>query len=318
MNFTDLRLKLIRFFQNNKYKVYIGIIILTIIIAINIILGRIRDAQPPSTIYEPHTPIISGEKVSSKKVQNEIESKIKEYMDYCKEKNYEPAYNLLSDDCKEYKFKNNIENFKIYVNAMFNGNKIYSIQDYSNKDNVYIYEVSIFEDIMATGMNNKNSDEIDVDKIVITKDGDNYKMAVDGFINAETVEKISEDENMKVWVEKIITYYDKVIYKVKVKNNTKNSIVIDRGFERDWINVSLNGELRQELKNQYTNYEKVIGGNSINEFNIEFPVYFDESKKPTTLTFSKVYVMERYTGINERWVEESNNAVKKYSVTINL
>lgn len=318
MNFTDLRLKLIRFFQNNKYKIYIALIVLTIIIAINIILGRIKDSQPPSTIYEPHTPVISGDKVTSKKEQNTIEEKIKEYVEFCNKKDYESAYNLLSDDCKEYKFKNDINKFKKYIDLIFNGNKVYSIQDYSNKDDIYIYEVSIYEDIMATGMNNEDSDEVEVEKMVLTKDGDDYKLAVNGFIKVETLESVAEDDYMKISIEKKVTYYDKAIYTIKIKNKTNNAIVFDKNLENNWIGVSVDGDIRGETRNTYGYYERVVRGNNTKEFDIEFPVYFDEDKEPTSITLNRVYVLERYTGVDDLWEKESENAVKKYSVTINL
>ncbi len=318
MNFTDIRLKIIRLFQNNKYKIIIGLIILTIIIAINTILGKIKDSEPPSTVYEPHTPIISGDKVTSKKTQNTIEEKIKEYMDSCMKKDYETAYNMLSDECKEYKFKNNIEQFKTYINAMFEGERIYSIQDYSNKNNVYIYLVSIFEDIMASGMSNDNSSDVEEEKVVLTKQGDDFKIAVGGFINVETFEKVFEDDYMKISVVKKVSYYDKCIYTLKIKNKTNRTIVFDRNFENDWVSVSLNGEERGETRNPYGNYEKSVRGGNTREFDIEFPTYFDEEKIASSIKLNKVYILDRYTGIDELWKEESDNAIKKYSVTINL
>lgn len=318
MDFTDIRLKIIRFFQNNKYKVFIGLIILTVIIAINIMLGKMKDSEPPSTVYEPHTPIISGDKVTSKKTQNKIEEKIKDYMDSCMKKNYETAYNMLSDECKEYKFKNNIEKFKTYINAMFVGNRVYSIQDYSNKDNVYIYLVSIFEDIMASGMNNEDSSEVEEEKVVLTKQGDDFKIAVGGFINVETFEKVLEDDYMKISVVKKVTYYDKCTYTLKIKNKTNKTIVFDRNFENAWVSVLLNGEEREETRNPYGNYEKSVRGGNTKEFDIEFPAYFDEEKRPSSIKLNKVYILNKYTGVDELWEEESNNAVKKYSVTINL
>lgn len=318
MDFTDIRLKFIRFFQNNKYKIFIGLIILTIIIAINVMLGRMKDAEPPSTIYEPHTPIISGDKVTSKKTQNKIEEKIKNYMDSCMQKDYETAYNMLSDECKEYKFKNKIENFKTYINAMFADNRVYSIQDYSNKDNVYIYLVSIFEDIMASGMNNEESDEVEEEKVALTKDGDDFKISVGGFIKVENFEKVLEDDYMKISVVKKVTYYDKCIYTLKIKNKTNKTIVFDRNLESNWITASLNGEERNEARNIYGNYEKSVRGGNTKEFDIEIPAYFDEEKQPSSIKLNKVYVLDSYTGVDELWEQESQKAVKKYSVTINL
>ena len=318
MYFTDLRLKLIDFVRKHKYKIYIGLIIITIIIAVNMILGKIKQSEPPSTIYDAHDPIVSGSKVTSKKQQNKIENTIKEYMDYCKNKDYESAYNCLSEICKEYKFKNKLENFKTYIDAIFDGNKVYSIQDYSNKDNIYIYQVSIFENIMATGMNNKKSENTEEEKVVLTKYGDDYDLSVAGLIKVDNEDGVAEDDYMKITIEKKITYYDKIVYKVKIKNKTVNPIVIDRNNENNYIAVSLNGEYRAETKNVYADNEKVIRGSQTKEFDIEFPVYFDEAKQPKALVLNKICVLEKYSGIEDNWEKELENAVKTYSLTIDL
>ena len=318
MYFTDLRIKIIEFIRKHKYKIYIGLIILTVIIAVNMILGKVKDSQPPSSIYDAHNPIVSGSKVSSKKQQNKIESTIKEYMDFCKSKDYESAYNCLSNNCKEYKFKNKLENFKSYIDAIFDGNKVYSIQDYSNKDNIYIYQVSIFEDIMASGMNNKDSEHTEEEKIVLTKNGDNYDLAVSGLIKVEDEDAVAEDDYMKISVQKKITYYDKIVYKIKVKNKTNNIIILDKNNEKNYIGISLREEYRNEIKNIYANNEKVLRGGQTKEFDLEFPVYFDEEKQPTAIVLNKICILEKYTGIEDNWEKELENAIKAYSLKIDL
>ena len=43
------------------------------------------------------------------------EDKVKEYVGYCNEGNYQKAFDMLSDDCKEYSFDNNIQYFMDHV-----------------------------------------------------------------------------------------------------------------------------------------------------------------------------------------------------------
>ena len=94
----NFRLKIIDFMKKHKMKIFIGAIALTIIVLVNIYIGKAREARPPTVSYEPHTPIISGNKVSSKKDQTSIEDSIKQYMDFCNSKNYESAYYLISEE----------------------------------------------------------------------------------------------------------------------------------------------------------------------------------------------------------------------------
>lgn len=318
MNYTDFRIKLQNFIRKNKNKILLIVIALTIIIAINIYLGKMQDAAPPTTSYEPHTPIIYGSKVTSKSTKTTIEDMIKKYMDYCNQKNYEEAYNSLTEDCKKYRFDDNIENFKKYIDYIFDGSKIYSIQDYSNKDNIYIYQVTISEDIMATGKNTDKSDEVYEEKVVITKDGDDYRFAVGGFIKKEDMDRYAENDDMKIKILQKLTYYDKIIYTLEIKNKTDYDIVLEKDKENDCIGISLNGEIREQVIDNYENTEKIIYSGRTKKIELTFSKYFDESIEPTAIQFNKIRILEKYTGIESKWEEELSHAVKQYSSTISL
>jgi len=314
----NFRIKLQDFIKRNKSKIFIGFIVIAVIIGVNIFLGKRRESAPPSISYEPHAPIISGSEVKSKSVKENIETKINEYMKFCNEKNYEAAYAYLADDCKECRFENDIENFKKYVDYIFDENKIYSIQDYSNKNNIYVYQVIISEDIMATGMNTETSDQYYDEKVVITKNGDEYKLAVAGFIQQKLMEKISEDQYMKLTVEKKVTYYDKIIYIIKIKNKTNYDIVLERDKEENCIGVYLGSETREQEKELYSNTEKAIGAGKTKTIELTFSKYFDESLEPKSIIFNKVRVLEKYTGVDELWEQELEKAIDKYSMTISV
>ena len=315
---VDFRIKLLNFIRNNKHKIYILVIVLAVIIGVNIFLGKKQKIAPPTTSYEPHTPIVSGSEVKSKTIKENIESKINEYIGYCKEKKYDEAFNMITDDCKECRFDNNKEQFKKYIDYIFDSDKIYSIQDYSNKDNIYIYQVIISEDIMATGKNNEKSDEYYDEKIVITKNGSDYKLSVAGFISKEAIQKVSEDDYMKITVEEKQTFYDKIIYKVSVKNKTNYDIVFERNGEEDCIGIILNSETREEQKGNYVNTEKYVLGGDTKTLELTFSKYFDENKTPKSITFNKVRVLEKYTGVESLWEKELEKAINKYSASISL
>lgn len=316
--FVDFRLKVRQFYRRNKKKIYIILIVLALIIGINSYLGYLKQIEPPTVSYEPHNPVISGDEVKDKKTQNTIESKISEYMDYCNNKDYENAYNCISNDCKKYKFNNKINNFKKYVDYIFNGDKIYSIQDYSNTGNIYIYQVTISEDILATGMNNENSEEVYEEKIVIIKNGDESSLAVAGYIGKEDKDVIAEDEYMKIKINQKETTYDTVTYTIEVSNKTNNYIVLANDKVQNEFYLSLNGDYRKFIENDFVDDEISISGNSKKTFKLAFNKYFDESKKETELIFNTIRVLENYTGIDENWDEELNHLVKEYSLKIPL
>ncbi len=311
--FTDLKVKIQDFFIKNKKKIIIIIVIWLIIMGINKIIGVVKDMQPPETSYEPKSPIISGSNVS-KSTYTKTEDVINNYVKFCNNKEYESAYELITDDCKEIKFKNNIENFKKYVDYIFDGYKVASIQNYSNKDKVYVYKVTISEDIMATGRNNENYNTYN-EMIVAYKD-DTTKISLGGFIQKEKLDYMNQDSYLRVWLEEKYTYYDKVVYKIKLKNLNVYPIVIANQTETGEVILSLQGDNRSMIVDSYANNTIALFPDGEKEYEISFYKYFDESRKETSITLNKIRVLKEYSEIEEKWEEELANAIKLYSMEI--
>ena len=313
--FTNFRVKSYNFFKRNGFLIYIIAIGIATIIIMNFIIGEKKKKEPPKTSYEPHNPIIEGKKIESKKEINLFESKINKYMKHCENREYEEAYNMLSEDCKNIRFNNNIENFKKYIKSIFKEGQKYYIQNYSNKDNIYIYQCTISEDILVTG----NADaERYIEKIAILGNKEDSPISIGEFIKAEEINKVAEDEFMKIHLLKRNIYYDKIIYEIKIKNNSSYDIVLEREGEKDAIGIYVQNDLRVENLKEYETNEKYIEAGSEKNIKVEFPVYFDEKDKVNKIIFNKIRIIEDYSGIEENWAEELNNAIKKYSITLKL
>ena len=314
----NLRLKIQDFFRKNKFRIFILIIVLSVIITVNKYLGKMKEIEPPKTNYQPHTAVITGDQIKSIKTKNTLEEKINGYMDACGNKDYQTAYDMLSDECKEICFKKNISFFKEYIDSIYDKNKVYSIQDYSNKNNVYVYKVTISEDILASGLNNGDSEVKYEEKIVVTKDGDDYKLAIRGFINAKDLEIVSENSDMKIFIKKIVTYYDTVTYTVEVKNNSESIIMLQKDGEGSSVLLSLDGDLRKTKLDNYGNNDIVIYQGNTKSFDLTFSKYFDEDRNITELIFNRVRLLKEYTGVQSLWEKESNDLDNAYSATIKL
>lgn len=316
--FLGLRLKIIHFYRRNKKKIYIIAIAIGIIIAINTYLGYLKSIEPPSTSYKPHNPVIYGDEVTDNKTKESIEEVIKTYINYCNQKDYSSAFNCLTDECKKYRFNNSMKEFRTYIDAIFNEKRTYSIQDLSNKDNVYVYQLKLTEDMLATGLNNEHSGAVYEEYIVFTKDGNNFKFAVDGYIKSEKLNMEYEDEYMKVIVKEKNTTYDTVTYTFTVENKTKYDIVFANTHDDKEFALSLQGDYRIFKEDAY--YEEVIavydGGEG--EFSVTFNKYFDESRKESELIFNKIRILKNYSGVEEKWEKEIEKPIKEYSITFPL
>ena len=135
--FTDLRIKFNGFIRRNKWKLVLVVIGWTILIAISTVLTNLK-VSVPITTYEPFKPIIENGQTMPDKWKETIENTISQYIEYCNNKEYEKAYNMISQSSRKQIYPT-LNDFKAYVDYVFATKRIYAIQNYSNRDNVYIY-----------------------------------------------------------------------------------------------------------------------------------------------------------------------------------
>ena len=158
--------KLIRYWNQNRLKIIItGIIIVFIIIliqTINAILKntRLEENENKETIVDTSKPsesVITGEKLPEETTDSNVET-IKQFVDLCNEKDYQSAYNLLTEDCKN-ELYNTLDIFiENYCNKVFNIEKTYNLELWQYSTNTYTYRITYIENnMLATGEINSNN-----------------------------------------------------------------------------------------------------------------------------------------------------------------
>lgn len=311
----NIKLKMRGFLRKYKKAVIIGIIIWTIIFAVNYFL-KYFVTQKPETTYNPHTPIISGNSTPNK-LQSKIDEVIDAYIEYCNNKEYYEAYNLLTAECKESLFPK-YSDFEKYASSIFTEKKIYTVQDYSNVDGKYIYQVKILNDILSTGMTGKDNYSYYDEKIVVSEENGKLKIAVRGYIESKEDIVVAEDMNMKVWIEDMKITYDKTTYTIKIKNKTDYDIVIANFKDNSEVLMDLGTQTREMIKNTESMYRPIIIKMGQTEtFDISFDKYYDEGETVGYILFNKIRLIEDYD--REETVEsEKERAEKLYSVKIPL
>lgn len=310
---TKFILKIKDFWRKHKAKIIIILLIWLAIIIINQILKNIEKEELPSTTYEPHTAVMDNSKVPEK-LQDPIEKLIEEYINYCNNKEYENAYNMLSDDCKKDVYPD-IEDFKIYIDSVFDEKKTYYIQDYSNVDDTYIYNVYIFEDMLATGLTNSEPKYYE-EKIVIKNNNGNLEFAIREYIGKEDVKNVYEDDYLKVSIENVVQTYENQVYTVKITNRCEYPIVLADGTEKQEILLGLKYENRK-LKDMQRGGIVIYAGQS-KTYEFKFTKFYDETEEVNSLIFNAVRVLKSYSGLEELRQSELDNAIKLYSFEIEL
>lgn len=313
MNFIDARLKIRRFIKKNRRKVMIVVVAIAIIVAINYVLKNMPEEETTRTTYEPNIAVMDSSEVPEK-WQDEIKNRIDTFITYCNEKNYQSAYDMISDDCKNALFPT-IDDFKEYVDYKFQVKRIYSIQNFSNLSNQYIYNVNLMSDFMATGSTGTNYGYLQ-EKFVFTEDDKNLKFAIGDFIRKDTLNAFSEDENLKIVVESKNVYYDHEAYTVRITNKTENIAVLSDQSVDNEIAILVNNKYRSYVTS--SDVKIVLNPEEENTYTFVFNKYCDDGYAPKGMYFNNVRILQSFSGTEETRQEELDNAIRNYSIIINF
>lgn len=298
------------FFKKYGKIILIGFAIWLIIFIINQNLKKLPNEIQINTSYEPYTPVIDSGGNVPEKYQEKINTTIDNYFNYCNNKKYENAYNMLTEDCRNYLY-GDLSLFKEYVDNIFNTNKTYNIQNYSNVDGVYIYDINIIDDIESTGTTGKY--EPYKEKIALRIENKEFKISNQGFIESKDYNIISEDDYIRVTVKSKDVSYRKEGYNLTIQNKTDKYIdIIDNSINAE---VTLNlGDQKRTVTN-YSNAMLVLNPNATTDVVFIFDKFYDDKKNPKQISLETIRILDNYTiGLENT----SEQAERMYSYNINL
>ncbi|MBR1540362.1 MAG: hypothetical protein IJ629_04245 [Clostridia bacterium] len=313
----DFRLKVRHFIRDHYKPVLIVLAVFLVLAMINrFLMGRDYTGKPITT-FNPNVPILdSTSSVASvpKEVSNEFENFIDKYVGYCNNRNYVAAWNMVSEDCKKNFYGNNYDLFVKYVQQKFDGNtKRYAIQNYSNVDGQYIYNVKIFNDFLATGLTNQTY-TYQEEKFSISYDKDkNLVCSVGNYMGSNKLNYMASNDYLRVEVTNEIDKYSFIMYQVNFINRTNHIIVIQDGLTDSWeIGMAIGNEVRPNVDD----VQIVLQPGESKELILSFDKFYDSVAEPDGIVFNAVRVMDNYTGNVETAEAEIENAIDKFSMTI--
>lgn len=312
---TNLRIKMMNFYRRNKRKIFIVLIIWLIIIIINQILKN----QPPKIdapiiTYTPHISVLNKNEKVPEQYQKPIENLVDTYFNYCNNKQYEKAYDLITTECKE-KYYPTIESFKAYIDFVFKGKKkIYNIQCYSIKDNNYIYNLRILDDILANGTT--DGYYMYEEKIIFIEENGQMKLSIAGYIGEDNTKFSVEDDNMIVEISNKSMDYETITYEVKITNKTDNYIVIADNKQKNEIALEFDGQKRTPINMQLAYFFVTPGSTRTQE--LVFSKFYDEEIDAKKLYFGAIRILKEYDWKEGTTEENLRNAVKLYGVGIDF
>lgn len=311
--------RFIRYWNQNRIKIIITILIIAFIIiliqVINNILKQVQSEIPISnTVIKdtsiPDESVITGEKLPEEKTESNVNI-IEEFVNYSNKKEYEKAYNLLSQECKD-ELYSTLDDFIVnYCNKIFYTEKTYNLELWQYTTNAYTYKIIYTENnILSTG--NINSGNNIEDYITIVESSNGCKLNLNKLIEKKVINKTIEQDGIQISIIERTIYNDYEKYKITFKNNTNNTILLNEGTNGNDICL---------IDKNETEYDSII--NEIPLINLELKPGI---QKTLEIRFYKMYNLYRtINNINfrniildkESYSKDKNNA-RKISISIDI
>lgn len=303
---NELRLKLKRTIAKLIGIVLIIIIVYAILKFITIMIGF--DQNEKNLTYEEmreekkNTAIFEGD--ISEKDKDIFADYIENFYNHCNKKEYEQAYDMISNECKENLFPN-IEEFKKDIDQKFDKLKAFDYQNLSNVDNIYVYQFYLFDDVSAYGANTIPDKKIYYLAIIKNKDND-IKISLNGYLNSEKLNYKYSINGMNIDIVRRDIYYDHVDYIFNINNKNKENVV----FRYDNARLIVSNSARNYTFNNTKHVLSYIFINSHQEKEIKLS--FEKS-------FDTIRVKENLIKIEDMYLldAESFNKLMANQISIN-
>lgn len=239
-----LRVRISNFIRKNKDKINDLVVKLTIVAIVvliaTIVLSFSRNNRQNEKnnenkeVYKPQETVVKGRDVPEKQYTADTNA-INQFLEYCNNKEFEKAYELISTDCKEELYPS-LELFKTnYCANIFKEKREYNLQSWVSTNQYTIYKIRYTTNLLATGKYDENN--VYQDYITLIKENNNEKIAIGTFILKQELSKETDTQEIQAKVINKNIYVEDEEYELYVKNKTENIIKLDSLKKTDNIKI---------------------------------------------------------------------------------
>lgn len=311
--------RLIRFYNQNRKKVWIAIAIILFAILVIQILNSLakakleKDANANKIVQNSVQENYSYSIMSQKKVDTADVTKnnkvVDEFMEYCNNGNVQEAYDLLTDECKKQLYPT-VEIFtNNYHKAVFSTPKTYTMQSWYS-DDVDTYKIRILEDMLSSGTYNTNQVIEDYYTVIHTKEG--IKLNINSYVNTQEINEGKNVSGVEVKVVKKDVYMDYEIYHVEVRNTRKNTIMLDTKTSAN--STYLTGENKAKYSSfiyEVAEDDLILEEGKTREISIKYNKMYQPERKIANIIFSDII-------LNYEEYQNDKNTANKAEMKIDL
>ena len=295
--------KIWSYYNHNKLKVWTVILFIIFMLAIIRALnmdsknrsGRKENKETTSNVVSYHNEsksMVDGDSVS-KKYSEDLGKFINQFFTYCVEHNPQAAYNMIANDTKQELYQTEELFEKNYYKNRFEGDKQFSFQSWSSSNNLFIYQVKIFDNMLTTG---KTSDNYIEEYVTISNNEGEYKINLNSYLGSKSINKKTEDDTLAVQVIKVDRYLDYEIYTINIKNKTATNLLIDTRSKNNTCYVEDNLENKFDAL-LYENNESdfKFAPNEVKTIKIKFNVAYRLNLEIKSINFTDIVDSLKYS-----------------------
>ncbi len=297
--------KLLRFYNQNRIKVW-GIIlaIIFIIMLVQVLNNIAKQEMQNNSISEEETAsnvvsyrnesqtIIEGGSIP-KQYREEFGNIIDRFYTYCINHEPDKAYELLAPDVKEELYPTKEQFKKLYYEDKFEGDKQYSFQSWTkSSEDIYIYQVKIFDNMLLTG---KSNEEYVEDFVTIVPEEDTFKLNINKYIGKKQVNKKQSNDMITAEVSIVDIYLDYKIYTFEIKNNVKDPILLDARRKNKTIYLKdKNGNKIEAFTHELAKKDLTIKSNETKNIKIKFNSVYNNQNDIMSINFIDIVNQKEY------------------------
>ena len=274
--------KILAYWNRNRIKIIIIVLIIIFTVAILLITNNLIKQSIDKENYSESLKDNTTSKIESVITETQIpitiaeenETIIAKFVDNCNNGNYEQAYDMLTEECRNEQFSTLDIFIQNYCNSVFTSKKTYDLELWNTIFGTYTYRVLYYDDnIIETGQfDTGNNIE---DYITVCGNGDTNVINVNGYIYNQYINKKQIIQNVEIDVENRYIYRGYEEYSINIINNSNNTIRISDG---------INGNDICLIDQNNTEYNAFI--NEISSLNLEIQ---PGDRKAFKIRFNKIY-----------------------------
>lgn len=226
--------------------------------------------------------ITSSVNIDETVLKNDI-TIIDQFLNLCNSKQFEQAYELVSEECKQNLFSTYDVFKRTYCDVVFNNYKTYTTENWSGQT----YKVRITEDPLATG--NTSSGMAIQEYITIVQNDGESKLNINNYIGRKNIHSTETKNDITIEVVSCDMYLEYEVYNIIVKNNTGKIICLDNGEESFSMYIQDDNGVKYEVSTSEIIYStlKVLPGSSM-KYNIKFTNTYRTNRVMEKIVFNKV------------------------------